>query len=323
MKAIVYIRVSTDQQADRGVSLDAQRERVRAMAVVQGTELLDVIVDGGESAKSMNRPGLQRVLSMVESGKVQAVIVAKLDRLTRSVKDLCILPYSSQMAARLLLVALIGAFPWSVSAQAPSRNLGFPSWPWPPPVPSAWYESPYNPHGVAPTTLGVFADAVGKAFRTVGHEELAWYSVLSGFAAVSQAERITEDGTPLPGLDRFVDRTKPRIKSFNEYLDVLLAGPPGTRYRIFVIMVTPGRPVFLVRGPQEFSTFKNWLFLGAASLPSAIRAQPARGYPMFVLIYVFERRRNDKSLRLDLPSSITALEHARRSGLLRALDGQN
>jgi DNA invertase Pin-like site-specific DNA recombinase len=89
MQAIGYIRVSTDQQADRGVSLDAQRERVRAMAIVQGAELLDVIVDGGESAKSLNRPGLQRVLALVNAGKVKAVIVAKLDRLTRSVKDLC------------------------------------------------------------------------------------------------------------------------------------------------------------------------------------------------------------------------------------------
>jgi hypothetical protein len=84
MQAIGYIRVSTDQQAERGISLDAQRARVRAMATVQSAELLDVIVDGGESAKSMNRPELQLVLSLVNAGKVQAVIIAKLDRLTRS-----------------------------------------------------------------------------------------------------------------------------------------------------------------------------------------------------------------------------------------------
>src|SRR5215471_16143983 len=91
MRAIGYVRVSTDQQADRGVSLQAQTERVRAMAIVQGAELLDVIVDGGESAKTMKRAGMQRVLGLVEAGAVQAVIIAKLDRLTRSVKDLCAL----------------------------------------------------------------------------------------------------------------------------------------------------------------------------------------------------------------------------------------
>src|SRR3984893_4619751 len=89
MLAIGYARVSTDRQADQGVSLDAQTAKIRAMATVQGAELLDVVVDGGESAKSMNRPGLQRILELVRDGKVEAVIVAKLDRLTRSVKDLC------------------------------------------------------------------------------------------------------------------------------------------------------------------------------------------------------------------------------------------
>ena len=65
--------------------------KIRAMATVQSADLVDVIVDGGESAKSLNRPGLQKLLGMVNEGKVQAVIVAKLDRLTRSVKDLCVL----------------------------------------------------------------------------------------------------------------------------------------------------------------------------------------------------------------------------------------
>ena len=89
MQPVAYIRVSTDKQADEGVSLAAQRAKVRAMAQLHEAELVEVIVDAGESAKSMNRPGLRRLLGLVEAGTVDAVIVAKLDRLTRSVKDLC------------------------------------------------------------------------------------------------------------------------------------------------------------------------------------------------------------------------------------------
>lgn len=86
--AVGYVRVSTDKQADRGVSLDAQAEKIRAMAVVHNADLTEIIVDGGESAKSLQRPGMEQLLALVDSKKVQAVIIAKLDRLTRSVKDL-------------------------------------------------------------------------------------------------------------------------------------------------------------------------------------------------------------------------------------------
>lgn len=88
MIAIGYVRVSTKDQADFGVSLEAQAEKVRAMAVVQGAELAEVIIDAGESAKSLDRPGMARLLSLVDTGAVETVIIAKLDRLTRSVKDL-------------------------------------------------------------------------------------------------------------------------------------------------------------------------------------------------------------------------------------------
>ena len=64
MKTIGYVRVSTAGQADRGVSLEAQAEKIRAMAVVHSAELLDIIVDGGESAKSLNRPGMARLLAL-------------------------------------------------------------------------------------------------------------------------------------------------------------------------------------------------------------------------------------------------------------------
>src|SRR5437667_6037557 len=88
MRAIGYIRVSTDKQADHGVSLEAQEAKIRAMAVVQGAEIIELIVDGGESAKNLDRPGMERLLALVEERKVDTVIIAKLDRLTRSVKDL-------------------------------------------------------------------------------------------------------------------------------------------------------------------------------------------------------------------------------------------
>jgi site-specific DNA recombinase len=88
MKAIGYVRVSTEKQADFGVSLDAQTAKVRAMAVVQSAELVDLIIDAGESAKSLQRPGMVRLLALVDAGAVDTVIIAKLDRLTRSVADL-------------------------------------------------------------------------------------------------------------------------------------------------------------------------------------------------------------------------------------------
>ena len=88
MKAVAYVRVSTEKQVDHGVSLDAQIEKARAMATLQGAELVDIIVDGGASAKSLDRPGMKALLSLVDSRKINTVIVCKLDRLTRSVKDL-------------------------------------------------------------------------------------------------------------------------------------------------------------------------------------------------------------------------------------------
>src|SRR5439155_21869176 len=76
------------KQADFGVSLEAQTAKIRAMAVVQGAELVDVLIDAGESAKSLHRPGMARLLALVDAGAVETVIIAKLDRLTRSVADL-------------------------------------------------------------------------------------------------------------------------------------------------------------------------------------------------------------------------------------------
>ena len=84
---VAYIRVSTDKQADHGVSLDAQRAKVEAYAALYGLQLVEIVVGAGESASSLDRPGLQRALGMLRAGKAQALLVVELSRLTRQLRD--------------------------------------------------------------------------------------------------------------------------------------------------------------------------------------------------------------------------------------------
>ena len=86
-RAIGYIRVSTAQQASEGVSLQAQESRIRAYCELHGLELLQVIVDAGESAKSLRRLGVQKLLEMVNAWQCDCVVIHKLDRLFRSTQD--------------------------------------------------------------------------------------------------------------------------------------------------------------------------------------------------------------------------------------------
>lgn len=87
-RAVAYLRVSTDKQAEDGVSLDAQRAKVEAYAALYDLDLVAVDVDAGVSAKSLDRPALDRALGRLRSGEADALLVVKLDRLTRSVRDL-------------------------------------------------------------------------------------------------------------------------------------------------------------------------------------------------------------------------------------------
>jgi len=82
-KTVAYLRVSTDKQ---DISLDAQQAKVRAYAELYELELVAVVAET-ESAKSLGREGLQRALGML-GNEADALLVVKLDRLTRSVQDL-------------------------------------------------------------------------------------------------------------------------------------------------------------------------------------------------------------------------------------------
>ena len=92
-RAVSYIRVSTREQAQRGgaeegFSLPAQREANRRKAQSMGALIVKEFADRGESARSANRPGLQRMLAyLAQDGRVDYVIVHKLDRLARNRAD--------------------------------------------------------------------------------------------------------------------------------------------------------------------------------------------------------------------------------------------
>jgi len=86
MNVILYARVSTDEQATNGQSLDAQLAKLHGYADLYDLNVVDVIIES-ESAKTLKRSGLQRGLSMLKSGKADGMVIAKLDRLTRSVGD--------------------------------------------------------------------------------------------------------------------------------------------------------------------------------------------------------------------------------------------
>ena len=108
--AVGYVRVSTDEQAREGISLEAQEERIKAMAIAKGWRLLDIIKDAGYSGKNLNRPGAKGLIDSCRRGAVDVVVVYKVDRLTRKQKDLWHLLEEVFEANRVGFVSVTEAF---------------------------------------------------------------------------------------------------------------------------------------------------------------------------------------------------------------------
>jgi site-specific DNA recombinase len=87
MPAIGYARVSTEDQAKEGVSLENQQSKIEAYCQLKDLELREVIEDAGISAKNLRRPGVQKVLRLARGKEIDAVVVYKLDRIFRSTID--------------------------------------------------------------------------------------------------------------------------------------------------------------------------------------------------------------------------------------------
>src|ERR671929_320964 len=82
-KAILYARVSTEEQARSGYSLSQQLEALRGYAAQEGYEVLEEVTDPGQSGASLERPGMDRVRDLVAAGGVSVVLAQERDRFSR------------------------------------------------------------------------------------------------------------------------------------------------------------------------------------------------------------------------------------------------
>jgi site-specific DNA recombinase len=83
MRTILYVRASTE---DQQITLEVQKAKLEAYAGVYELQIVETVIES-ESAKSLNRAGLQRALALLRSGEADGLAVVKLDRLTRNVAD--------------------------------------------------------------------------------------------------------------------------------------------------------------------------------------------------------------------------------------------
>jgi len=104
MKVIGYVRVSTTKQEISGLSVEAQSLKIRQYCELYDLDLVDLIIDSG-SAKTLERQGMKSALQALKSGEAEGLVVAKLDRLTRSIKDLNVLIEEVFTKAALISVA--------------------------------------------------------------------------------------------------------------------------------------------------------------------------------------------------------------------------
>lgn len=88
VKAIGYTRVSTEEQAREGISLEYQESKIKQYAELHNLDLMKVISDQGKSGKDLNREGVNEILSLIKKKAITNIIVYKMDRLTRRTFDL-------------------------------------------------------------------------------------------------------------------------------------------------------------------------------------------------------------------------------------------
>lgn len=113
--ARIYIRVSTQEQAIEGYSIPAQKEKLISYCKAKDYIIDDIYIDGGFSGANMDRPGLQKLLSDIETKDTDVIVVYKLDRLSRSQKDTLYLIEDIFLANDIAFVSMQESFDTSTA----------------------------------------------------------------------------------------------------------------------------------------------------------------------------------------------------------------
>jgi hypothetical protein len=218
-------------------------------------------------------------------------------------------PFDRVMRLNLLALILLG-----ISGCA-TGHMPLPTFPWPPPTPSASMTIPIKSFQT-PKTYGQIAAELGRALDSKGYVEKSYYLVPNGFAIVTRMERIFEDGRSFTEPDRWIVEGY-RILSLDNYFQSLFRVDKGY-FRIVTFVVTD-QPFAASASQVTSKSATRWLHDGANYLPQPIAGQRTpRSAQCTVLIYEFVKQHNADPV-FDLPSLIGANQHVTGTGVLNAL----
>lgn len=201
----------------------------------------------------------------------------------------------------------------------PAEDVPLPAFPWPPPNASAQVElAPSWLPVRGASTLGNVADRLLAVIGEADYRRWSFSSVPHGFALVTQLEQTRADGTPA-APDRWNDGLPSMATMpFADFLRALIVAPVGY-YRV-IVFVSTDQPWQMNAPAPTGAEAQRWLSTGLNRLPSGVANLPyTTAYTTTALVYEFTKRSANEPATLVGTSSIGAMTHLERSGVLRPL----
>ncbi|MEM3485149.1 MAG: recombinase family protein [Candidatus Methanomethyliaceae archaeon] len=232
VKAVGYVRVSTEEQVKEGVSLEAQEQKIQAYRQLTGLELLEVIRDEGISgAKPLeHRPGGRKLLQVVGKGKVKNVVALKLDRLFRDAGDALQLTKEWDKAGIALHLIDLGGQTLNTASAVGRFFLTMLA-------------------GMAELERNLIAERTATALRYKKATKKVYAPVPLGFD--KEGDKLQENGTEL-GIVRLIREAREKGKSFHQIAKELnMAGIPtkkGRKWYASTVRYIAQNPLYSVVG---------------------------------------------------------------------------